>query len=314
MVKLTNDQIKFIIKTFLDAARNVKFQEHWMTPDTWAKLIDHFYKPPLDRRFNGEDLVYAVGRTKWLVDAIETTNYVDETLRLFRNNHRRKNSPVIWGFYACSKDGMPKGRTGSNWHLDIYDANELLEGKITKSKTLKFSFSTKELEDKEEVHTRKKMKPQNQEKGVPGLNETTATPLVDLQIPSNTMVSSSAVHLNVSSISYWHSSEAKKLFHPKGNELSALDAVNNQIELLLRASSSPNGYFGVMDCGGRTTEEIIEEISDHQRWLMQQKISILTLALTVAKKKMEELKNWDACCEEALQEGYMIGLQSTKNS
>ena len=31
---------------------------------------------------------------------------------------------------------MPKGRTGSNWHLDIYDANELLEGKITKSKKL----------------------------------------------------------------------------------------------------------------------------------------------------------------------------------
>jgi hypothetical protein len=65
------------------------------------------------------------------------------------------------------------------------------------------------------------------------------------------------VHLNLSSISYWHSSEAKKLFHPKG-ELSALDAVNNPIELLLRA----------MDCGGRTTEEIIEDISDHQRWMV----------------------------------------------
>ena len=32
------------------------------------------------------------------------------------------------------------------------------------------------------------------------------------------------------------------------------------------------------------------------------------------KKKMEIVKNWDACCEEALQEGYMIGLHSTKNS
>jgi hypothetical protein len=111
MVKLKSNQIKFVIKTILDAAHNVKFQERWTVTDTWAKLIDHFYKPPLDRHFDGEDLVYAVGRTKWIVDAIETTNYVDEMLRLFRNNHRQKNCPVIWGFYACSKDGMPKGRT-----------------------------------------------------------------------------------------------------------------------------------------------------------------------------------------------------------
>jgi hypothetical protein len=87
-----------------------------------VKLIDHFYKPPLDHRFDGEDPVYAVGRTAWLVVAIETTNYFDEMLRLFRNNHRWKYCPVIWGFHACSWDGTPKGRKGSNWHLDIYDA------------------------------------------------------------------------------------------------------------------------------------------------------------------------------------------------
>ena len=75
------------------------------------------------------------------------------------------------------------------------------------------------------------------------------------------------------------------MFHPKGNELSALDSVNNQIDLLLQASSSPHGYFDVMDFGGRTTEEINEEISDHQRWMVQQKVSMLLLALTVAKKK-----------------------------
>jgi hypothetical protein len=75
---------------------------------------------------------------------------------------------------------------------------------------------------------------------VPSLNETTETPLMDLQTPSSITVASSAVHLNLSSISYWHSSEAKKLFHPKGNELLALDAVKNQIKLLLRAISSPD--------------------------------------------------------------------------
>jgi hypothetical protein len=53
------------------------------------------------------------------------------------------------------------------------------------------------------------MKPQNQEIGMPGLNETAATPLLDLQIPSKTTVSSLAVHLSLSSMSYWHTSEAK---------------------------------------------------------------------------------------------------------
>jgi hypothetical protein len=32
------------------------------------------------------------------------------------------------------------------------------------------------------------------------------------------------------------------------------------------------------------------------------------------KKGTEILKNWDACCEEAFKEVYMIGLHSTKNS
>jgi hypothetical protein len=67
------------------------------------QIIDHFSKPPLDCHFDGEDLVYAMGRTKWLVDAIEATNYVDESLRLFRNNHRQKNYPVIWCYMLAVK-------------------------------------------------------------------------------------------------------------------------------------------------------------------------------------------------------------------
>jgi hypothetical protein len=57
------------------------------------------------------------------------------------------------------------------------------------------------------------------------------------------------VPLSSTSTSYWQSSEAKKLFHLKGNEVSALDAVNNQTELLLKASDSPNGIFDVIDSG-----------------------------------------------------------------
>lgn len=62
----------------------------------------------------------------------------------------------IWGFSACSKDGKPEGRTGKNWCIDLYDAIDLLEGKDTRSKSLKFIFSTKEVEDKIKLMTRKK--------------------------------------------------------------------------------------------------------------------------------------------------------------
>ena len=81
--------------------------------------------------------------------------------------------------------------------------------------------------------------------------------------------------------------------------MSALNAVNNQIELLLKASDSPKGIFDVIDSGGRTTEETNEEISDYQRCMLQQKICFFTLALTVAKNNMEAVKN-------CLQQGNII--------
>ncbi len=64
--------------------------------------------------------------------------------------------PVIWGFYVCSKDGKPERRTGNNWYLDHSDAKELLEEKVTIGKSLKFSFSSKEFEDKEERNVQKR--------------------------------------------------------------------------------------------------------------------------------------------------------------
>jgi hypothetical protein len=100
---------------------------------------------------------------------------------------------------------------------------------------------------------------------------------------------------------------SKKNVPSKGNEVSALNAVNNQIELLLKASDSPKGIFDVIDSGRRTTEETNKEISDYQRCMLQQKKCFFTLALTVAKNNMEAVKN-------CLQQGNIIGLHSSKNS
>jgi hypothetical protein len=37
---------RYFIGTFVEGARNVTFQHHWMPIETWAYLINHYYKPP----------------------------------------------------------------------------------------------------------------------------------------------------------------------------------------------------------------------------------------------------------------------------
>jgi hypothetical protein len=69
-----------------------KDREKWMTPDKWAKLIDHFPSPQLAFRFDGEALVYAVGRTTWTVNAVETTNYTDERLTCSEKSTFQRNA------------------------------------------------------------------------------------------------------------------------------------------------------------------------------------------------------------------------------
>jgi len=36
---------KYFISSFLEAARNSMFQHRWMPIETWAALINHYYKP-----------------------------------------------------------------------------------------------------------------------------------------------------------------------------------------------------------------------------------------------------------------------------
>jgi hypothetical protein len=88
---------------------------------------------------------------------------------------------------------------------------------------------------------------------------------------------------------YWDSFEAREIFQPVHSERNALDAIDNQIMLLVEASESPKAYLGVVVSGTMEAEEIDEEMSDHQRWCINQKIIILTMALLHAKQKNTKL-------------------------
>jgi hypothetical protein len=57
--------------------------------------------------------------------------------------------------------------------------------------------------------------------------------------------------------------------------------------MLVEAHDSSRGYLEVVSCRGMELEEMDEEMSDHQRWMVQQKILVLTMVLLEAKEKME---------------------------
>ena len=98
-----------------------------------------------------------------------------------------------------------------------------------------------------------------------------------LAVPPDTC-SSSANHCQPLP-TYWDSTEAQLLFNPVPSEKNALESVNNQIKLLMITHDSPKGYWAVISCTGIEGEEIDEEMSDHQRRLVPQKVTMLTLAL-----------------------------------
>ncbi len=110
--------------------------------------------------------------------------------------------------------------------------------------------------------------------------------------------------------SYWDSSEAKLIFQPNHVEKNALEAINNQLKMLVETHDSLRAYLEIESCRGMEVEEMDEEMSDHQRWMVQQKTLVLTLALLQAKEKMESMKNWDKCRELAIKPSSMDGVES----
>ena len=80
----------------------------------------------------------------------------------------------------------------------------------------------------------------------------------------------------------------------------------------MATQESPKEYADVVSSTRVEGEEIDEDTSEHQRWTVQQKIIVLTLALIQAEDKMESLKNWDACCESAVNQARLLGMKTAK--
>jgi len=126
---------KYIIDSFLQAARQPLFQHRWMTAETWAELIARHYQLPEATCYSGQKLVNALSRCKWLNALIETRGVINNSICLYRNKHRPKGGKQMHCFYSAPKGETPIGDNAtSNWFLKI--TTELLNVKVTRSNCL----------------------------------------------------------------------------------------------------------------------------------------------------------------------------------
>ncbi len=84
--------------------------------------------------------------------------------------------------------------------------------------------------------------------------------LSSLELPLQTVVPSESESV------YWTSTEARDLAVPNVHELEAKVAVDNQINTLDEAGSTPLSYLNVDDVFGETDRDPTELLRDYQVW------------------------------------------------
>ena len=152
---------KYFISAFLEAAKNSMFQHRWMPAETWAALINHYYKPPINLILDSQNLLRAITSAKWLHTALETNGNIDSELNLYRNRYRPKGAgKQIWCFYSAPSGAKPTIKE-KPWFNYINYAEKLLNLRVTRTNTLQ--LTTEIASEADLVHTRKRKKPQTQE-------------------------------------------------------------------------------------------------------------------------------------------------------
>jgi hypothetical protein len=83
---------KFYISAFFEAAKNTTFQQRWMPIDTWASLMNHYYKAT-EGDIGGDELMRLLTLTSWINDAVNGIGEIETyKICLYRNSYRPKNS------------------------------------------------------------------------------------------------------------------------------------------------------------------------------------------------------------------------------
>jgi hypothetical protein len=193
--------------------------------------------------------------------------------------------------------------------------------KITRSNAVQLNATIPSLSQTDEMHTCKQKRPQNQQRCDLGMNS--AKPLGALSTTSSKLKvtswkpspTSMQPHPPMTTkLLYWNSTEAAKLFLPTTDEENCLVAIENQISVLHDAISAPIGYLTVVDCIGEAVDDPSELLTEYQVWVLWQKCQLLFCVLSIAKKKMPTIHNWDAVCAEGLEVAKSVGVSITRAS
>ena len=151
---------KYFISAYIEAAKNPMFQHRWMPAETWAELVNHYYKPPINLLLDSKQLLTAIARSKWFQTALETTGLVDEDLSIYKSRYRPFGGKQIYCFYSAPSGAKPTA-TEKNWFNYINYAEDLLiKTRVTRTNTLQL---TTNIPEKADNPTRKRKKPQTQE-------------------------------------------------------------------------------------------------------------------------------------------------------
>ena len=83
-------------------------------------------------------------------------------------------------------------------------------------------------------------------------------------------------------LSYWESTEARKIFNPVSKEKDELEAIDNQLDLLSCILEAPKGYLHVVT--GIQGDD--DELSEYQQWLihLNQRRERLSWAISMNSK------------------------------
>jgi hypothetical protein len=87
-------------------------------------------------------------------------------------------------------------------------------------------------------------------------------------------------------MSYWDSNEARILFATRDGE-TALQSIDNQIEILQKANKMKTSYLEVISTNGER-EDVKEILSKFQKHVLHQKCQLLCLSLWFAKENMNK--------------------------
>jgi hypothetical protein len=143
---------KYFISAFIEAAKNPMFQHRWMPAETWAALVNHYYKPPISLILDSKHLLNAVARTKWFQTALETTGLIDQDLSMYKNRYKQHGGKQIYCFYSAPSGAKPTVNE-KPWFNYIDYAEDLLKTRVTRVNSLQLTVP---IPSADSVHTRKR--------------------------------------------------------------------------------------------------------------------------------------------------------------